>query len=76
MEFPIYQTKPANASKELLEALGLEKIENTVFNEETNILLLEIDSSEILQNLQPDFEALYASHDKINGVLITSTSNK
>ena len=76
MEFPIYQTKPSSAPTELLTALGLDKIENAVFNEETNILLLEIDSCKILQNLQPDYEALYKSHNDINGVLVTSTSTK
>lgn len=76
MEFPIYQTKPDTAPKELLNALGLEKVENVVFNEETNILLLEIASCETLQNLKPDFEALFKSHKSINGVLVTSISNK
>ncbi len=76
MEFPIYQTKPDTVPKELLNALGIEKVENVVFNKETNILLLEIASCEIIGNLKPDFEALLKSHKNINGVLVTSTSNK
>ncbi len=76
MEFPVYQTKPAAAPLALLNALGLTEVENVVYNEETNILVLQIDSCETLQNLQPDFVALYKSHKHINGVLVTSLSNK
>jgi predicted PhzF superfamily epimerase YddE/YHI9 len=32
--------------------------------------------SKTLSELKPDFEALYKSHDAIDGVLVTSTSNK
>lgn len=76
MEFPVYTTKSASAPLALLNALGLTEIENAAFNEETNILILEITSCETLQNLQPDFVALYKSHKHINGVLVTSLSNK
>jgi PhzF family phenazine biosynthesis protein len=76
MEFPVYDTVPQVAPKELLNALGLEKIINSEFNKETNILLLEIESSELLNNLSPDFEHLKRSHNKINGVLITAISKK
>lgn len=76
MIFPVYDTVPAKPPKELLNALGIDKIENSVFNKETKILLLEINSSIILQNLTPDFTALYNSHKNINGVLVTSLSLK
>lgn len=76
MEFPIYETIPANAPKKLLEALGLDSIINSEYNQETNILLLEIEDSQVLKDLKPDFAALFQSHDSINGVLITATSNK
>ncbi|MBC8754752.1 PhzF family phenazine biosynthesis protein [Kordia sp. YSTF-M3] len=74
MEFPIYDTVPQNAPEELLKALGIEKISNSEFNKETNILLLEIESSELLKNLSPDFEKLKRSHNSINGVLVTAIS--
>ena len=76
MEFPIYKTEPATVPKALLKALGIDTIENTVFNKETSILLLEISCCETLQNLSPNYEALYASHNTINGVLVTAKSNK
>ena len=76
MEFPIYDTIPQNAPVELLNALGIEKILNSEFNKETNILLLEIESSKLLNNLTPDFEKLKRSHSSINGVLITAISQR
>ncbi len=72
MRFPVYETIPADAPEELLEALGLTTIINAAYNEETKILLLEIDSTEMLSGLSPDFESLYRSHNSINGVLVTA----
>ena len=74
MEFPVYQTQPAAAPSQLLAALGLDQILTSVFNPETQILMLEIESTEVLANLQPDFAALHASHDGINGVLVTAAA--
>ena len=74
MEFPIYEMRPADAPPALLAALGIEAIENSVYNEETKILLLEIGKPEELANLDPDFTALLRSHDSINGVLVTAPS--
>lgn len=76
MEFPIYDTFPQEAPNELLAALGIDKITNSEFNKETNILLLEIESSTILSGLSPDFEKLKRSHNAINGVLVTAVSEK
>jgi len=47
MKFPVYDTVPQNSPKELLEAIGIKEISNSEFNKETNILLLEIESSEL-----------------------------
>jgi PhzF family phenazine biosynthesis protein len=74
MEFPVYQTVPAQASDALIAALGLSSIVNCAYNAETNILLLEISDTVLLANLTPDFEALYKAHDSINGVLVTAAS--
>ena len=70
MTFPTYETKPQSAPAELLKALGIEKIINSVYNKETNILLLEIEDSQILRGLNPDFEKLVQSHTSINGCLL------
>jgi PhzF family phenazine biosynthesis protein len=76
MEFPVYDTVPQNTPEELLKALGIKEISNSEFNNETNILLLEIESSELLENLSPDFEKLKRSHNSINGVLVTAISQR
>ena len=72
MTFPLYGTAPADAPPRLLAALGIEAIENAAYNQETNILMLEIAEPEALVDLAPDFEALYRSHDSIDGVLVTA----
>ena len=59
-----------------MTALGIDKINNSVFNKETEILLLEISDCDILKNLSPNFEQLKQSHNSISGVLVTAKSNK
>ncbi|HET9406283.1 MAG TPA: PhzF family phenazine biosynthesis isomerase [Candidatus Sulfotelmatobacter sp.] len=76
MTFPVYETYPAAAPTALLAALGLRSVRNVAYNQETNILLLEIATTEELSNLQPDFAALLRSHDSINGVLVTAPSGR
>lgn len=72
MEFPVYGTRPADAPPALLAALGVKAIKNSVYNEETKILLFEIGDTEELAGLDPDFVALQRSHNSINGVLVTA----
>lgn len=74
MVFPVYETEKASVSEALLDALGISKIDNCVYNKETNIILLEISSATELANLTPDFEALIKTHNTINGVLVTAPS--
>jgi PhzF family phenazine biosynthesis protein len=75
MVFPIYDTEVSKVGEPLLLALGIKSVKNVVYNKETNILLLEIEDCEVLRNLKPNFEALYRSHNTINGVLVTALSN-
>lgn len=74
LEFPVYETHPAEAPAALLDALGIEMAVNVAYNDETRILLIEINDSGVLANLRPDFTALKQSHDGINGVLVTAPS--
>lgn len=74
MIFPVYTTDEVDVPSALIQALGIIKVYNQRFNPETNIILLEIESCEILRLLHPDFNALVKSHDKINGVLVTSAA--
>ncbi len=76
MEFPIYETEKQAAPNKLLSALGLKKVVNSEYNNETRILLLEIENALELRILSPDFEQLKKSHDSINGVLVTSKSQQ
>ncbi|PRX54594.1 PhzF family phenazine biosynthesis protein [Flagellimonas meridianipacifica] len=74
--FPIYDTISKEVPFELLKALGINEVNNSVYNAETKILLLEIQSAEFLKNLTPDFDKLKKSHKEINGVLVTALSTK
>jgi PhzF family phenazine biosynthesis protein len=74
MEFPVYETLPADAPPALLAALGVKAVRNVAYNEETKILLLELASPDDVAGLEPDFTALLRSHHSINGVLVTAAS--
>src|SRR5690606_6087838 len=56
MEFPVYDTEPQDVPQELLVALGISKINNSEYNKEMKILLLEISDCNVLNDLKPDFE--------------------
>lgn len=75
MSFPRYAIRPADASPELLRALGVDEVDGCFFNQETGILMLIISSAAALKHLTPDFFALKRSHDSISGVLVTAPSN-
>jgi len=74
MEFPVYETRPCDAPPALVAALGVGSIRHSAYNGETNILLLEMADPKALAALDPDFTALYRSHDSINGVVVTAAS--
>ena len=76
MEFPVYETRPADAPSALIAALGIKAVKNSVYNAETRILLLEIADAAELAGLDPDFAALQRSHNSINGVLVTAPSHE
>ncbi len=72
MEFPRYKTSPAPIPEGMQEALGIEEVLNSVYNTETNILLLEIRDAHKLKSLSPGFNALVKTHDSLHGVLVTA----
>lgn len=72
MVLPAYSTVPAEAPPALLSALGLRSALNVEYNDETEILLIEIDSADDLAVLRPDYFALLRSHESINGVVVTA----
>jgi PhzF family phenazine biosynthesis protein len=76
MEFPVYDTNAATVVPGMLEALELTAITDTVYSPHNKIILLEISSTDVLKNLQPDFTALVNSYSGINGVLVTAPGNE
>lgn len=74
LEFPVYETVPAEVPITMLEALGLNEVINTAYSQKNKIVLLQINDPDILANLNPNFNALLNSHQDINGVLVTAPS--
>jgi PhzF family phenazine biosynthesis protein len=72
MEFPVYDTEAVSASHDMLKALGLTVIRNSVYSPQNKVILLEIESTRVLADLSPDYNALVPSHEGINGVLVTA----
>lgn len=75
MEFPVYDVVPAEVPPSMVKALGISRVLNAVYNAETYILMLEIESHEELAALRPDYAALLKTHDSIDGVLVTAKGN-
>ncbi len=76
MQFPVYETHQINVPKSTLDAIGIDKTVNTRFSPKNKIILIEIDNTDTLANLKPDFPSLLNSYQGINGVLVTAQSNK
>ena len=74
MSFPVYETEAIEVPVTLLHALGINEILNARFSPNNKIILLEIESADMLSGLQPDFAALVSSYQGINGVLVTAKS--
>lgn len=75
MQFPVYDTEEVEVPQKMLEALGISKIVNKKFSPQNKIILLEIENSIDLANLEPDYSTLVSSYDGINGVLVTAISD-
>jgi PhzF family phenazine biosynthesis protein len=75
MQFPVYDTEEIEVPKAMLNALGIATTVNTRFSTKNKIILIEINDSDTLARLSPDFTALINSYDAINGVLVTAASN-
>lgn len=75
MSFPVYDTEEIVSPKPMLDALGIDKIVNSRFSPKNKIILIEINNSDVLAQLKPDFHALIQSYSGINGVLVTAQSN-
>ncbi|HEY6437650.1 MAG TPA: PhzF family phenazine biosynthesis protein, partial [Ignavibacteriaceae bacterium] len=75
MQFPVYETTKIDVPKSVLDAMGIDKTVETRFSPDRKIILIEINNSNALANLKPDFLALTNSYAGIHGVLVTAQSN-
>jgi PhzF family phenazine biosynthesis protein len=75
MEFPVYELTEGTVPASMLSALGIEKVVQISYSPKNKIFLLEIEDTEVLANLTPDFAALLRSYEKINGVLVTASAH-
>jgi PhzF family phenazine biosynthesis protein len=75
MQFPVYETAEIDVPQSVLAALGVQEIINARFSPKNKIILLEINGTDTLAQLQPDFLALVQAYSGINGVLVTAQSN-
>ncbi len=74
MKFPLHYTEASKYNEEIKNALGIDEILNSRYNSFHNMLMLEIESSEKLKNLKPDFFKLRNIKTSISGVLVTAKS--
>lgn len=74
MEFPVYDTIDIVVPAAVFNALGIDKAVDTRYSSKNKIILIEIDDSNRLADLTPDFLALVNSYTGINGVLVTAKS--
>jgi PhzF family phenazine biosynthesis protein len=75
MQFPVYETIQVKVPNTVLAAIGIENTVNTRLCQERKIILIEIDDSDTLAGLNPDFVALVNSYTGINGILVTAKSS-
>lgn len=76
MYFPQHDTEKATIDNNIQNALGINDFLNCEYNAFHNIVMLEIESSEILKNLAPNFSVLRNIETSINGVLVTAKSGR
>ena len=74
MQFPVYETEAIQVPQAVLDSLGISKMLNGRYSPKNKIILIEINDTKALANLQPDFDALLRSYSGINGILVTAQS--
>lgn len=74
MQFPQYNLTDFSLPHEVTNALGIKKWEEAKFCKETKMVLIEIESSEELAQLKPDYPSLVKSYQNISGICVTAKS--
>jgi predicted PhzF superfamily epimerase YddE/YHI9 len=75
MVFPSYSLQAVQVPTAFLEALGVSRLLHSAFNQETNIILIEVECSQQLAQLRPDYQSLVASYPGLHGIVVTSRSS-
>jgi PhzF family phenazine biosynthesis protein len=74
MQFPVYNIEPISVSDDTIKALGIQNTQACFYSPANKIIMIEIADANQLAALKPDFTALKASQNDINGVLVTAAS--
>lgn len=75
MSFPLSTLEVSSISKEILQGLMISEVESCFYNQEHNIILVEVAASKMLSQLSPDYGKLKSIKTDINGVLVTARSS-
>ena len=75
MNFPTYGLEKIEPPKKMMEVLGIEKAISSLYNKETNIIMLEVENEDVLNGFSPDFVALEKSYEGIDALSLTSRSS-
>lgn len=78
MEFPAYDLEPRDVPAAVFDALRIapSQFVNSAFNRETQVVLLEIESDDVLEDMKPDFSKLVDSIDDLHGLSVTAKSTR
>ncbi|MFC6996940.1 PhzF family phenazine biosynthesis protein [Rufibacter roseus] len=74
MRFPLYDYQPHPPLPNLYTALGLVTPLALYFSEDIKMLVLEVPTREILEQIKPDFSQLLQSTSSVNGLAVTTKS--
>jgi PhzF family phenazine biosynthesis protein len=74
MKFPLYDTKPYQPKKEMLQVLGLPPTQSGRLAGEIGMLLLPVSDAAVLKKIAPNFDALKNSDPDINELVVTCPS--
>lgn len=75
MIFPLYDAEDFNPGQLVYEAFGIKNPAHTKFAKELDMLIIEVESKEVLLSLKPDFAKAMEATDKIKEVVVTAKSN-
>jgi len=78
LDFPLNEPKDIKPPEELLQILGIAKVENIAYSEKMNDILVELEDEEQVMQVQPNFEKMKELDldITIRGVMITAKATE